>query len=405
MITTKDKTLLTDAIEGAKSVRVQENEKNEQRIFHAIDDAPAPLSVHLNRLTKQQMDKIRKKLNLKGISSLNKAALAAELERLIPQNIEKFFNILDQERYELVQSICANNGIAVADDFSLSKVEALMEFGVIYLGIYDNQKILTIPTELIEIFEQQDQARLESIVQRNQEWIQLTNGMLYYYGALEITIVSKIEAILKQEIDSYDYFAVINEASAYYGRIQSDLLGFSDERVFDPHKLLNEHNKRTDLAFYPFTKKQLLKAGEPDYIDKTPAMKKFIQLLMEQHNLEEEFADEVAYQFTNMINADISPSMMMQFVQSSIEISSFESMQQIATEIMTLSNNTRMWTLKGHMPSELLKEEQKHLNPLPTDDGKSPKNNVVDIRSHKKIGRNKPCPCGSGKKYKKCCLT
>ncbi len=24
--------------------------------------------------------------------------------------------------------------------------------------------------------------------------------------------------------------------------------------------------------------------------------------------------------------------------------------------------------------------------------------------SPKKIGRNDPCPCGSGKKYKKCCL-
>jgi len=23
---------------------------------------------------------------------------------------------------------------------------------------------------------------------------------------------------------------------------------------------------------------------------------------------------------------------------------------------------------------------------------------------HMKIGRNDPCPCGSGKKYKKCCL-
>ncbi|MFZ4703348.1 MAG: SEC-C metal-binding domain-containing protein [Candidatus Methylumidiphilus sp.] len=22
-----------------------------------------------------------------------------------------------------------------------------------------------------------------------------------------------------------------------------------------------------------------------------------------------------------------------------------------------------------------------------------------------KIGRNEPCPCGSGKKYKKCCMT
>ena len=24
-------------------------------------------------------------------------------------------------------------------------------------------------------------------------------------------------------------------------------------------------------------------------------------------------------------------------------------------------------------------------------------------RSDKKVGRNAPCPCGSGKKYKKCC--
>jgi preprotein translocase subunit SecA len=25
-------------------------------------------------------------------------------------------------------------------------------------------------------------------------------------------------------------------------------------------------------------------------------------------------------------------------------------------------------------------------------------------RSGQKVGRNDPCPCGSGKKYKKCCL-
>ena len=25
------------------------------------------------------------------------------------------------------------------------------------------------------------------------------------------------------------------------------------------------------------------------------------------------------------------------------------------------------------------------------------------IRSEKKVGRNDPCPCGSGKKYKHCC--
>ena len=29
--------------------------------------------------------------------------------------------------------------------------------------------------------------------------------------------------------------------------------------------------------------------------------------------------------------------------------------------------------------------------------------NSGTIRKEKKIGRNDPCPCGSGKKYKKCC--
>jgi len=28
---------------------------------------------------------------------------------------------------------------------------------------------------------------------------------------------------------------------------------------------------------------------------------------------------------------------------------------------------------------------------------------VETVRNREKIGRNEPCPCGSGKKYKKCC--
>jgi len=35
-----------------------------------------------------------------------------------------------------------------------------------------------------------------------------------------------------------------------------------------------------------------------------------------------------------------------------------------------------------------------------TEDGKG----VTVRREGRKVGRNDPCPCGSGKKYKKCCL-
>jgi preprotein translocase subunit SecA len=33
-----------------------------------------------------------------------------------------------------------------------------------------------------------------------------------------------------------------------------------------------------------------------------------------------------------------------------------------------------------------------------------PKENVPQPAKSDKIGRNDPCPCGSGKKYKKCCM-
>ena len=48
-------------------------------------------------------------------------------------------------------------------------------------------------------------------------------------------------------------------------------------------------------------------------------------------------------------------------------------------------NNTRLWSNKGYTPAELAR-----LSKMPK-------------AKSQKIGRNDPCPCGSGKKYKKCC--
>jgi uncharacterized protein YecA (UPF0149 family) len=35
---------------------------------------------------------------------------------------------------------------------------------------------------------------------------------------------------------------------------------------------------------------------------------------------------------------------------------------------------------------------------------KEAKNMHTVVRAEKKVGRNDPCPCGSGKKYKHCCM-
>jgi len=59
--------------------------------------------------------------------------------------------------------------------------------------------------------------------------------------------------------------------------------------------------------------------------------------------------------------------------------------------LFTAKNNTRIWENKGHTPDEIAKLlAEKH-----------PKE--IEIHRPKKVGPNQPCPCGSGKKYKKCC--
>ena len=84
-------------------------------------------------------------------------------------------------------------------------------------------------------------------------------------------------------------------------------------------------------------------------------------------------------------------------------------------------NNLPHWQLKGHTPIETMdmlnKEEQtshypsaKRSRSLYTDGRPiSPMDYIGDIGvtmpiiAEKKPGRNDPCPCGSGKKYKNCC--
>ena len=68
----------------------------------------------------------------------------------------------------------------------------------------------------------------------------------------------------------------------------------------------------------------------------------------------------------------------------------FESQKQfseLTDYIVRLSNNTRMRENNGFTPKELSKIEQEKRDEI-----------------KKRPGRNDPCHCGSGKKYKKCCL-
>ncbi|WP_413306329.1 SEC-C metal-binding domain-containing protein [Bacillus sp. 1P10SD] len=255
------------------------------------------------------------------------------------------------------------------------------------------QKFLTMPSELTDLFSKIDGPELKNIIRRNTEWIRLTHGMLYYYGVMDTSeILERIRRLTMQKIDVLDYLNVISVASEYYeqARFSSNGVSLEDDRVFETDEIIEEHNKRASIDFYPFTKEQLLKAGETGYIDRTPAMEKFLGFLLEHYDLTPMETEDMAMELINIINMD-DHSWMMKYLNSRLEFPTFEFVQEITALVMEFYNQTRMWALKGYAPSELAQEEKKHLLPLPS------------VDENKKVGRNDPCPCGSGKKYKKCC--
>ena len=66
-------------------------------------------------------------------------------------------------------------------------------------------------------------------------------------------------------------------------------------------------------------------------------------------------------------------------------------------DLQTLRESSRFYKVNGRW---VYSRKDSTLPPVPTPTAKRPK---TFIRGEAKIGRNDPCPCGSGKKYKKCC--
>ncbi|WP_027366238.1 SEC-C metal-binding domain-containing protein [Desulfotruncus alcoholivorax] len=398
---------LLKVMDKAKDYRANEMRKKEEKLWKEIS-VPCRLAQIINQLAKNEMDSIRKSLGLKNLSGLKKQDLAGELIKLIPEQSRNVFVLFDKERYRLAKRICDNNGFIFESSLTLEKIEYFREHGIIFSGSKDDKKILTMPLEVLEVFRKIDKPELKKIVDRNTEWIRLSHGLLYYYGVLNFTkLEDMIEKFTGARPDTIQYMEILYDAARYYGQIKPNDAGFGfcDARVFDAEMVMQEQNARPGVDYYPFTKGQLIKAGEAGFIDRTPALNRFINFLLHHYEMTREEADEIAEQCTYLILTDEKPGDIIEYLGSRLEFPSFEVLQQLTGEIMNLFNNTRRWILKGHTPEELFRGEKKHLQPLPAVSFVAGETGakVIDIRTRTKVGRNDPCPCGSGKKYKNCC--
>jgi len=185
----EDRKLLEDmmlnALTEMRADRERWTTKREAELWREMS-APFNLRSFLERLTKDELTNIRKNLNLKGISSLNKKQLIDVLEEELAGSLEQIISSLDSNQYKDVSQIIKNNGIAQLK-FANEEVEFYRELGIIFSCTVDGKRVLVMPNELVAKFNNLDKNIILSKTKRNTQWVRITQGLLFYYGTLRFS--------------------------------------------------------------------------------------------------------------------------------------------------------------------------------------------------------------------------
>lgn len=77
-------------------------------------------------------------------------------------------------------------------------------------------------------------------------------------------------------------------------------------------------------------------------------------------------------------------------MENTLEIKDFDNIMDAATADIEDTTKTKLAELAAHR--DVAAPELRFAMPR------------TKVREYKKVGRNDPCPCGSGDKYKNCCM-
>lgn len=391
------KKALMNTLEMVKDRSGQMKAKEEEKRWSEIK-VPLTLADRLAALTKDDLSGIRSKLNIKGVSTLKKQELIEALVQQIPEALPNLLLQLDETQYSIMKKIADRGG----HDYVLLEsyqYDYFKDRGMIFTGTYKGKKILVMPQEVVEVFKAMDSVSYRQTVRRNTEWIRLIQGLLFYYGTLSL---NELDMFMKHYMGTDmrlgEYLFVLEAAQAFYREVKLDSVGFSNYRVWDAKRLKEEQQIRLDLPFYPFTKDQLLHAGEPGFVDRNASYQAFVDFIRKNYEITRAEADHLVEECVYAIRIGEAPAAILEFLGTELEIDRLELMKGFMDHIVNLHNNTRQWMIKGYTPKELSAATQKS----PISPPAAPAE-VIDFVTRKKVGRNDPCPCGSGEKFKKCC--
>lgn len=366
-------------------------------------------------MKKDDINFYRKTLECDVRSNLNKADMAAGVALYVEHESEYWLRRIPTWELAIVEQLVK---LKPGDEYDagFQPIPSILEsLRFVKVRVDENEHVLYSVTKFMHrVFESGIRNALAYVYCHNYPWLdRYAIGMLNLYGMLEKTQFDRMLTIVGRALDEelggdsrpgyYGYLYGMESLLVNYYKLvtESGKKFVFHPCIENPVRMFEEIQKRQEPEQYKkFTYNQAKQAGMGypfiSTAQDTPEGKEVVKTL--NQFTKSENSTEILYNELYVLCQE-TPDAMLQFV-TALADGKFDTINQVqkAVQVFTAFSNTiPRWELKGYSSNEVFEKYEKPiLQPLPSQPF------MTNNFPAKNIGRNDPCPCGSGKKFKNC---
>lgn len=377
----------------------------ENNIQHAIiGETMHRLTEILPSLTKARLGAIASVYNITGRSKMKKEELAAAVQTGIEEPEELRAALLNTrpKEWELFASLL-DGSYQPSNATPFGYYYYFLDRGLLFTFFDDNRLHLVIPEEVRSAFRKLDQTAFRQALHRSHLLYNYLMAAVNLYGLVAPAKLVEIfnaqngddpvtEAELLQHLDSF-----LVRTDQYFDLQRGTIVSLDmEDQEFD-----DLMSKVQGKPYYVPDKQEFLKYADPDYFEMTQQLASLRDFVTKEFRLDREIAEYLVDDIQLGCSMEASlEDLLYEFERRNLDFKSQKQAQQTVALIADVYDHTRMWSNAGHTLDELRRMQGRSGNSSTI---ASIQGHIVKQARSSKIGRNEPCPCGSGLKYKKCC--
>jgi hypothetical protein len=404
-------------MERSRAMDYFEKELEKINVLNAFETKPAPnLKLILENIQTKELMKAALELNIK-YESVDREYLENAISKEM-QNAKRIENALlltrDNEFDSFTELLDKEY---IQDNIYARGNTGYLQDNFIVFSFYNEGKIyFLVPKEIKAVYSKINNPIFLKNFERHKQIYQYLNACLSLYGAFEKEkFIEIFNHYNNEKLKQKEFTVVLN---AFLSRQQpfyedDDYIAscyFDDENFEELEFLLKEND---DTPFYMPSKGVFLKFEDDLYYEMTPQLQKLKDFILKNMKYGKVYAnDEQAESDNQNVNDLIDDielvcsleepfqDILNEFERHNILFDSPSQLNEITPLIIDVYNNVRTWPNRGntHCEISMIRGE-----PLPERFPELLNIAIKNTIKPEKINRNDPCPCGSGKKYKKCC--